>query len=501
LKQLSPLVASIASNSFDVAIVGAGWAGLSAAITCVEAGKRVVLFDAAPQAGGRARHQAVQLTENLKADLDNGQHLLIGAYTSCLSMMTKVGAAPLARNRLSLHTESGIHLESRPTNSAIDSMLDALIPALAKRGLSFLKAKGLSSTEKFSIVGALVKLSVGRSAACWDGYCKKDETVAALLDRLKQPYPLQQQFWNPLCIATMNTLPIHADAATFSRVLRDTFGNPVFEASDFLLPQTHLGASFPEPALHWLKEQGCVVHLRTAVTSLRRDEDQAIVLNGEVAAHQLILAMPPDNAHRLLTTLLENNHSSAYDPTESIKYLAPLASFHYLPIATVYLAWRKKGAKTHAAESIPAIFMLDDLRAEGRPGQWLFNRASIIDQHDQSDSSTQGQVCLASVVVSAWDSSVSLDELSKQVQRQVASIKHLPLPVADFAKAIIDKKATLACTPDRPRFAANYLQRFTSERLFHSIWLAGDYCYPLYPATLEGAVRSGIISANLAVAG
>jgi hydroxysqualene dehydroxylase len=478
---------------YDVAIVGAGWAGLAAAITCIEAGKRVVLFDAAPQPGGRARHQSIQFNDDLTVDLDNGQHLIIGAYTSCITLMEKVGAAPLLRNRLSLLTESGICLESAAPTSALASILDAILPALAKRGLSFLRAKGFRNADKRAIVSALIKLSVGRKSARWDNFCTQNETVTALLQRLAQPQTLQQQFWNPLCIATMNTLPSEADAATFCRVLRDTFGNPIFEASDFLLPKTHLGASFPEPAVSWLEDRGCAINLRTAVTTLRRGENdgdnETLVINGEVSATKVILAMPPDNAHRLLKNLLSNSPIEEAKTTSALAGLNLLQSFDYLPIATVYLAWHKSPGQRHPAQTIPTIFMLDDLRASGRPGQWLFNRSEI-------DSATVSY-CLASVVISAWDASLSLDGLSGQVQQQVASIKNLPLPQATFAKAIVDKKATLACTPNRPKLCANYLQQANFQGLFKNILLAGDYCYPLYPATLEGAVRSGIASAEL----
>jgi hydroxysqualene dehydroxylase len=474
-----------ALHSYDVAIVGAGWAGLSAAITCIEAGKTVVLFDAAPQGGGRARHLAVQFSDDLEVDLDNGQHLLIGAYTSCAAMMKKVNAQPLRRNRLSLQTEAGIFLKSVAPEGLLAKWLDSLLPAMHKRGISFIKAQGFSIADKIAIISALARLSVGPKTACWDGYCHSSETVETLLARLKQPQTLLQNFWNPLCIATMNTMPQEADAATFCRVLRDTFGNPIFEASDFLLPATHLGASFPEPALAWLKEKGCNIQLRTNVTSIRpaSKPHSSIVINELVEAKKLILAIPPNNAYRLLKTLSNNAFLESS--------LVPLDSFDYLPIATVYLAWEL----AEIAKKIPTIYMLNDLRSKARPGQWLFNRGVVRTKNNH--------YALASVVVSTWDSSASLEELSNQVRKQVASINNLPLPKADFAKSIIDKKATLACTPDRPKLFGDFLQTLGEEqtfgKLFDGIFLAGDYCYPLYPATLEGAVRSGEISANLAL--
>jgi hydroxysqualene dehydroxylase len=489
---------------FDVAIVGAGWAGLSAAITCIAAGKSVALLDAAPQAGGRARHLSVQFSDELQVDLDNGQHLLIGAYTSCAAKMKQVNAQPLHRNGLSLQTEAGIFLKSEAPNTPFAKWLDAMLPAMHKRGLSFLQAKGLSMADKIAVITALARLSVGRKTACWDGYCQKNETVEALLERLKQPQSLLQNFWNPLCIATMNTLPKQADAATFCRVLRDTFGNPIFQASDFLLPASHLGASFPEPAIEWLQARGCNVQLRTNVTKITRTSTASrnFAINDVIEAKKLILATPPNNAHRLLKTLIEDAFDQ--DPITGLKrltHLTPLTSFAYLPIATVYLAWELPALVEPLIEPIhdiiPTIYMLNDSPNNARPGQWLFNRGTVLTKTKQ--------FALASVVVSAWDGSINLEVLSEQVKQQVASIANLKLPLADFAKAIVDKKATLACTPDRPKLFGDYLQTFTNKqdqlgsKVFENIFLAGDYCYPLYPATLEGAVRSGEFSAQLAL--
>jgi hydroxysqualene dehydroxylase len=490
-------------NHHDIAIVGAGWAGLSAAITCVSAGKKVVLFDAAPQAGGRARHQKIQFTDELQVDLDNGQHLLIGAYTRCEALMAKVGAEPLLRNRLSLRTETGIFLESKAPTNRLAAIVFNVLGAIGKRGLRFAMARGLSNAEKWAIAKALTKLMVGLPANRWDGYCETRETVTSLLNRLSQPNSVQTNFWNPLCIATMNTAPEQADAATFCRVLRDTFGNKIFEASDFLLPNSNLGASFPEPALAWLEKNGCTVKLKSNIASLRKAlSPQAgntrFEFNDGLSANKIILAMPPSNAFRLLENYIGHGDKAVSENSTATakQQLSALLSFDYLPIATIYLAWNITANSVLSAQvaNIPVIYMLDEQRDKKRPGQWLFNRG-IVTRGDQ-------KFALASVVVSAWDLSVGLEELCSQVANQIASIDKLPLPLAkpELTKAIVEKKATIACTPTRPKVNPDYLQSNQFADTFKNIWLAGDYCYPLYPATLEGAVRSGEISANLACA-
>ena len=77
-----------------IAVVGAGWSGLAAAVTAVEAGHQVSLYEASRTAGGRARALPGTLPDGTPATLDNGQHILIGAYSHTLALMRTVGVAP-----------------------------------------------------------------------------------------------------------------------------------------------------------------------------------------------------------------------------------------------------------------------------------------------------------------------------------------------------------------------------------------------------------------------
>ena len=77
-----------------IAVVGAGWAGLAAAVRAVQAGHRVTVFEAARQVGGRARGLPLRLPDGRTVMVDNGQHILIGAYTESLRLMRTVGVDP-----------------------------------------------------------------------------------------------------------------------------------------------------------------------------------------------------------------------------------------------------------------------------------------------------------------------------------------------------------------------------------------------------------------------
>jgi hydroxysqualene dehydroxylase len=474
------------NTEFDVAVVGAGWAGCAAAIELVERGRNILLLDAAPQAGGRARRQAIYFADGYELELDNGQHLLIGAYVESLALIKKVGGQAAIRNPLALLSENGIRLWA--SNSAVVKAL----PALAQRAAAFLTANGISFKDKIAVVKALATLQLRG----WDKYClsgsnqKENKanntfTVKHLLDALQQPQSIQQIFWNPLCIATMNTPAPQADGATFCRVLRDSLGSANIGSSDFITPTSNLGATFPDAAIEWIRSAGATVKLRYNVTSIsHKDTGSGWLINDFFSAKQLVLAVPPPNASRLLKGLESVASSAHYQDLAS-----KLNAFEYLPIATVYLAWEMPKTALNVKSNAPAIYMLSENRSARRPGQWLFSRGL----HDCE----AGVVEVAAVVVSAWDSSVSNEDLGEQIASQVATLQDANAPncykrKADFVKVIVEKRATLACTPQRPRLYPNSLR-------VAGLFLAGDYCYPDYPATLEGAVRSGLQAAKLAL--
>ena len=471
------MTSSPSATDVDVAIIGAGWAGLAAAVNATQAGHKVALFDSAPQAGGRARKSTVRFAPRCEVNLDNGQHLLIGAYKECVALINKVGGQTLQRSSMRLQSTSGLDIASIAPTGILK-----LLPASFLRGLGFCLAKGLTVSDKVSISAMLARLQ-------WSKWQAKSEaqSVSNLLKEFKQSDSVQKNFWLPLCMATMNTPAETADAATFCRVLRDSLGSADHDASDFLTPLTHLGAAFPDAALHWLGQcagNSCAIYLRTTVLSLLRSRS-LWALNNNVHARHVIIALPPSNTARLLESVRDQTAPVLPAPALHLTLAGQTAidmlnGFNYLPIATVYLAWRSH-------QTLPSMLMLNDDRASGSPGQWLFSRGL--------HQTEIGSVTIAAIVISAWDSTATgLDSnqaLADAVKRQVSFEANLPM--ADYATVIVEKRATFACTAGRPRFNAQSLKK---EPAFENIWLAGDYCYSDYPATLEGAVRSGIAAAS-----
>ena len=213
------------------AVIGAGWAGCAAAMELARAGHAVSVFEAARTLGGRARR-----VERENTVLDNGQHILLGAYTETLRLIKLAGQDP-AELILTLPLQMRY-----PANSGGMDFLAPRLPAPLHLAFALLRAKGLTRADKL----ALARFN---SAGRWMGWALDvDCTVAELLERFDQTERPTTLMWRPLCIAALNTPPERASANVFLAVLRDSLSASRRAASDMLLPRVAMGALFPEPA-------------------------------------------------------------------------------------------------------------------------------------------------------------------------------------------------------------------------------------------------------------
>lgn len=421
-----------------VAVVGAGWAGLACAAELVAAKTPVTVFEASRQLGGRAR--SVEVDGHC---LDNGQHLIVGAYTETQRLMRRVGAQPealLKRAPLQLDYPGAFRMK-----------LPAL-PAPWHLAIGLLGANGASFGEKLSAAFFMQRLKRQHYRLM------RDTTVAEWLDAQGQTGVLRRFLWEPLCLAALNTAPKHASAQIFANVLRDSLGGSR-EATDLLLPRTDLGRIFPEQAGQFIKANGGEIHHGARITELQRDGNGWQVA-GEHFEH-VVLAVAPQHVPPLLIS--RPAHESL---------LHQLADYEYEPIGTAYMAY---------PASVKLPFPM--LGLCGPLGQWVFDRSEM-----------GGPAGMMAFVLSAegdWDS-LSDDALAQKLHDElVATIGPLPPPV--WHRSIRERRATFSCRPNLQRPGPG-----TAER---GLWIAGDYTYSDYPATLEGAVRSGDAAARAILAG
>ncbi len=425
----------------NIAIVGAGWAGLAAAVAAIGAGHRVTVFEAARTPGGRARAVPATLADGRRVRLDNGQHILIGAYAESLRLMREVGVdveAALLRLPLALvfPDGSGLRLPNAP------APLDALAGILAARGWSW--------RDKAALL---------RAALRWrrDGFeCPAQLSVADLCAGLTRP--VRDGMIEPLCVAALNTPAGQASGQVFLRVLRDAlFG--ARGGSNLLLPRTDLGELFPEAAARWLAARGGRVVAGCRVQALAPAAPGWRV-DGE-RFDRVVLACPPGEAARLVESsgLAEAAlRAGARSPAVASAWCARARALRFEAIATVYLA---------GGHRLPAPMLALRAGAEA-PAQFVFDRARI----GHADG-------LWALVASA--SATERAALEAQVCRQAE--RQLGCRHPSAVLTVVEKRATFACTPGLERPAAHIAPGLSA---------CGDYIDGPYPATLEGAVRSGL---------
>lgn len=463
-------------TQLPVLIVGAGWAGLAAAIELCRAGVAVHLVEAAPQAGGRARRLLLPWgNEGQEIAVDNGQHLLLGAYRETLALIDFLGGRGLRRLPMQWRDAAGFAIERR--SHAVSGQSEQEMGLQIGESLSLFKAVLKAKKLPLSDRGRLIRTMVQAKLSGWRTPLGV-RTVAEWYERTGQPAMLVRQFWDPLVLSAMNTPPESACAITFLRILRDALGKEP-SASDFILPERDLGELFVDPAMAYLQSQQARISLRTPVREIRQSPTGRGYIarvqdpeRGETVlqAAQVILATPPAVAARLLSGILPEN------------LLAPLSAFAYRSISSAYAGWRAERADLPA--SWPTIFSLFDETHGAAPAHWFFDRG------------VQAGWRIGAMVISDSGMAQAMGEQQLESALLAQLSRTLGLPKPEKITLVHDKRATFACTPDRPRVAPALLMQHLP-----GLALAGDYAYGPYPATLEGAVRSGRLAAALMLPG
>jgi squalene-associated FAD-dependent desaturase len=422
----------------NVAVIGGGYAGMAAAVTLADERVPVTVFEAGRTLGGRARR-----VEAHGLALDNGLHILIGAYRETLRLIERVH--PAAHGALArLPLEWVIHREFH--------LRPAALPAPWHLVIGLLRARGASLAERLGALRFMLSMRLARFALA------EDLTVEALLDRHRQSARMRQVLWRPLCVAALNTPPHRASACAFLRVLGDTLG-AAHEHCDLILARTDLTALFPEPAASWVAARGGSVRAGCRVTAIDPcDDGLSVTVDGqqEVYTH-VICALPAHQVNAFLVGV-----SALAEIVEMIEH------FTFQPIYSVYLAYPR-------SVHLPAPMLGFDSTLM----HWAFDRERLC-----------GQTGIIGAVTSAEGPHQQLtqDDLAREVHEELK--RQLgPLPEPSWTQVIAEKRATFACTPG--------LKRPPQRTPLRNFVLAGDYTQSDYPATLEAAVRSGIRAADI----
>lgn len=436
---------------------------MAAAVTLSARGIPVTVFESAKQLGGRARGvlcsnpseyedstlapsfqllpgggKGKRLLPENHLILDNGQHILLGCYRDTLKLIEQVGGN-IGDDFLCLPLQLTLHNRFELKATALPAPLHMLA--------GLMRARGLSLAQRLSAVRFMLALRGMRFQL------PRDTAALELLRAHNQDDALIRLLWEPICIAALNTPAHKASAQVLLNVLRDSL-NGARSDSDILLPRINFSALFPERAAEYVKQHGGKVFTTCGVEAIAPQGEQIELLaaQGTQRFSHVICAASPAVSARLFRAV-----------PQLVPIAAQIEALSFQPITTIYLQYPGSVRLPQAMLGLDRCF-----------AQWLFDRGQIAGQHG-----------LIAAVISAeglhqeWEQEQLAQKVAQELREQLG-ITATPL----WQQVIAEKRATFSCEPG--------LSRPAHTTPLPNVLLAGDYTAGDYPATLEGAVRSGI---------
>lgn len=418
-----------------VAVIGGGFAGLSAAVRLAENGFKVHLFEASPKLGGRAYSF---FSEKYQAYLDNGQHILMGCYRETLDFITTIGAKDRITIQKNLEvpfiTETGeVHTLTPPG--------DRVIPRMVRLGTALFRYESLSFSERFSIAKLFLKIKNPKfmipehlNAATWLQQEGINENSI-------------KRFFEILGISALNATLKESSASVFKRVLREIFFG--IEGSErIIIPSVGLSQMYCEPAVSYLKERSNQVDLSKSLDAIFHDGTvvkKLIIGEDEYNDFDaVILAVPPYALSRI------RGGEFLIDPVQQTYTYAPIISAH-LFLGKNYL--EKPFYALHKS-----------------PIHWVFNHGNR----------------LTLVISAAYDIVEKSNEyLYAIIIRELSN--YLDISAQDILdyQIIKEKRATVVPAVE------NIFKRPGTITGIKNLFLAGDWTDTGIPSTIESAVISG----------
>jgi squalene-associated FAD-dependent desaturase len=443
----------------DVLIVGAGLAGLSAAVALSGAGARVSLLERKPYVGGRA----YSYTHPALGEVIDSQHVLLGCCTNLVDLCALSGA-----DRHIRWYDSITFLEPGSSNTLVrrsDIGSDRL-PAPGHSAVSFLRAPMLSSADKVGIAMGLMDFL--------RGYPDDDhEAFSAWLKRTKQTDRAIRHFWEPVIVGALNDAFDRCSTRYAGQVFHESFLKSA-EGGRLGIPARPLSEFYADVA-ELAEQQGTTLSLRSSIDRIERLVDgtwKATASDGAVhSAASIVLALPFEQTARLLRTLPE-------DATPRQRILSMMDHFTHAPITTVHL-WFDR-----------AITDLDHAALLDTRIQWMFNK-SRIRRFEAGTAEEPGQYIELVISASFAELHQGREEILaaaiEEFSRFFPTVREARIVRLGILK---EARATFSVVPGLDRF------RPSADAAGDNLYLAGDWTRTGWPSTMEGAVRSGRLAAE-----
>ena len=449
----------------DAVVVGAGFAGLSAAARLASAGAQVLVLEARARLGGRATAFRDRDTGEL---VDNGQHALMGCYIETFAFLDAIGAGAHVQRQPELAVTT-IERDGRVSRLRCPSLPPPLHLVAGVFGWSALGWRDKIAVLKLAgpLRQAQARLKAGTTTspiASSSPDASRAETVAAWLDRHGQTPRLRELLWDPLALAALNQPPEQAEASLFVRVLAEMFGDDPAAAA-IVLPTRPLHEMYAEPARTFVESRGGRV--RTGVTA-RIVVDAAagarVEADGDtIEASAVVCAVPWFALNEVCTG----------DTTPLAATLAAARATEASPIVTVNL-WFDRAVMDEAFVGLP-----------GRLMQWVFDKRAVFG----SGASHLSLVSSGAAHVLRWTNPQLIDRALDDVRGALPRAREATVV---RATVIREPRATFSLAPGQP-------SRPGVRTAVPNLFLAGDWIDTGLPATIESAVRSGHQAAEAAL--
>jgi squalene-associated FAD-dependent desaturase len=436
------------SNSNRIAIVGGGLAGLAAAVELSGRGLHVEVFESRRQLGGRAGSFREPNSDSL---VDHCQHVSLGCCTAWLDFCRRTGLEKFTKRHATLHFFG-------PDGRRCDVGAARWLPAPLHLLPSLLRLSYLTWSERLGILRAMRQL---KAASTTDD--PLGPTIGQWLLEQRQTPRAIELFWTPVIVSALGESLDRVSVPPVRKVFVDAFLGKR-HAYEMIVPTVPLGELYGNKLKGWLRDRGIIVHRECAVKQLCGDQHGVRELEIATGERQNFTAVIVAVPWRRINDLLSEQLRAALPELQGIRRLESA------PITAVHL-WFDR-----------AITELPHAVLPGRTSQWMFNRGN--------EGSTGHHY---QVVISA--SRELADQLrTKVIDKVLAEIAEL-WPEAKTAKLlqarmITDQLAVFSVRPGVDQLRP--LQQTSVSNLF----LAGDWTATGWPATMEGAVRSGFMAAE-----
>jgi zeta-carotene desaturase len=440
-----------------VAIAGGGLAGLAAACALSDIGFHVTLFEKRPFLGGRASSYEHPGTGEV---VDNCQHVLFRLCTNLVEFYERIGVADQIR-----WYDQMTFIEPGGRTSTMNS---SFLPAPMHTAPSFLQFSFLSAADKLAIARALVPLTLrvqqdtGQSFQEW-------------LDHHGQTKNAVERFWKAILISALSEDLDRISVSAAAQVVRESMKSPGARQMGVpALPLTELYNAAGE----YVRARGGVLHFRCPVDTFSATQGAPVTVrargvgnagSSEESFDYLVIALPFDALDRVLP-----------DSPESVPLREQISHFENSPITGIHLWFDRQ------------ISDLDHAVLLDRTIQWMFHKSRLQPIRTQSSNGNSRGSYIELVV----SSSKSLIEKSRSeiVELALAEVREFfpEARSANLVKSTVIKEVNATYSP-RPGIDAH---RPSATTGWQRIFLAGDWTATGWPATMEGAVRSGYRAAE-----